>query len=140
MNYISSVTDTVSINATYNLTNMNGVIYAGVEPIVAKVSAIPNATNLVQGLNGNGFALTAFNYSVATQNVPLTVSLTNLVNNTQYLLYYVGNNLDISFNGVFSSVVNITVSTNAPSSNFGSVISMSMMVLAVVLLGLLGMI
>ena len=139
VNYNSSVTDTTSINATFTLTNMNGVIYAGVEPNV-NTSSIPNATNLVRGLNGNGVALTYFNYTVATQNVPVTVSLTNLTNNTQYLLYYVANNMDISFNGLYSGVVNITVSTNAPSSSFGSVISMSMMVLAAVFLALFGMI
>ena len=139
VNYVSSVTDTSSINATLTLTNMNGVVFAGVEPNV-NTSSIPNATNLVQGLNGNGVSLSAFGYTVASQNVSVTISLTNLTNNTQYLLYYVGNNMDFSYNGLFSSVVNITVSTNAPSSSFGSVISISMMVLAAVFLALFGMI
>ena len=138
--YVSSVTNTGSINATFNLSNMNGIIYAGCEPNVVNQTATPNASQLMQGFNGNNVQLFAFGYVVATMGIPSTINLTGLTNSTQYIVYYVANNMDISVNGLFSAVVNTTLSTNTPGSSFGSALTISMMALVLVLFALFGMI
>jgi hypothetical protein len=140
VNYISAVTSTTSINATFNLTNINGVIYAGVEPNVANATSTPNASNLIQGYDGNKIQLASFGFAVASAGIPVTINFTGLTNSTQYYIYYVANNMDISVNGLYSTISNQTVSTNTPGSSFGSVIRISMMVFGLIMLALFGMI
>jgi hypothetical protein len=140
VNYISAVTSTTSINATFNLTNINGVVYAGVEPNVANATSTPNVSNLIQGYDGYNIQLASFGFAVASAGIPVTINFTGLTNSTQYYIYYVANNMDISINGLYSTISNQTVSTNTPGSSFGSVIRISMMVLGLIMLALFGMI
>jgi len=140
VNYISAVTSTTSINATFNLTNINGVVYAGVEPNVANATSTPNVSNLIQGYDGYNIQLASFGFAVASAGIPVTINFTGLTNSTQYYIYYVANNMDISINGLYSTISNQTVSTNTPGSSFGSVIRISMMVFGLIMLALFGMI
>jgi hypothetical protein len=139
VNYVSHVTNANSINVTFSLTNMNGIVFAGVELATGNGSQ-PNASALILGVNAAGSALTAINRTEIASGSSGTVCLTGLNASVQYTMYFVANNFDISINGLFSEVQAKNITSGAvEGSSFGNLIRISMMVLALAFLALFGL-
>jgi hypothetical protein len=140
INLTSIAIDIQSINATFNLTNINGMIYAGIEAIVVNGTATPNASSLIQGLDGLQINLASTGFVVASAGAPVTINFTNLALNTTYYIYYVANNMDISINDLFSpvGVANATTLIVEPgsSASFGSIMKSSLMVMIIIILSI----
>ena len=139
----SVVSDFTSVNLTYNLTNLNGIVHAGIiNSSVTNASgsfAKPNFTQLVGGFDGNNTAMFAKSYVMLNMGQTGTISFTNLTNTTNYTVYFGASSLDIGRDALVSDVYYQFVSTPAPST-FANVIKVSLLLLGVLVLGLFGMI
>ena len=134
------VVDYHSVNVTFNLTNMQGLVYVGILAVPqGGLISLPNKTQLVQGYDGNATALLDIQYLMLQSGGSGTVNFTTVTNSTNYTIYYQASNLDVSINSLNSAVFYYHVITSPLPGSFGSVIQVSMMLVAFLLMGLLGM-
>ena len=137
------VTDYKSVNITFNLTNVNGIVYAGIIPSPASglSNSYPNSTELFQGYDGNSSKLTDIEFMIVPLGGSGTINFTtNLNSSTNYTIYYMASDLDMSIDALTSSVAATSAQTTTPGSSFNSVMKLSMLALGVLFLEILGLI
>ena len=124
------VTDrTVSLSVS--ISNIDGYLYAG----LGGVNAVkPSLIQLRKGLDGNGTTLLTKYYFFAANKSITYFNFTNLVNKTNYTLYFGASNTDPSINSLTTEVYERKIRTLDPLEGTKLFILYSFMVLSLAML------
>jgi len=122
--YTQLVVSSSSLNITFNLTNTNGFIYAGVA--FQNVSN-PNITQIRNGIDGSGVALIYSYFDTVSAGEALNFSFNQLFSDTNYKIFYAGTNLDTSINSLTSNVsyINVVTLQDNSSKNTSSIVKLN---------------
>lgn len=101
-----------TISLSLAISNIDGYLYAG----LGGVSSVrPNLIQLRRGLDGNGTTLLSKYYSFASNKSLIYFNFTNLVNKTNYTLFFGASNADPSINSLSTDVVERKIKTLDPA-------------------------